>query len=1230
MRLTDLFEVSYIQRIQNTFAGATKVTTVIVDDEGAMVTAPSNWTHFCKLFSREGDSEEVCRQNIQAMVAENLKTGNTCIAQCPHTGLGTAAVPLFLDGEYLGSWLFGQMTMCEADGDALANAGIGKADAAAMLGELPDMTKEEFVRIQAFLETLSGLVLRLGAGARNMREKNAELTALSEKLAASGNALRHFLDAAAVAMFVCDCQSGEILLANESFCHLAGLTMPRVVGRMCNDIMGIDEHGLCTPCTEEEGAQEETWSYFNLQFNMWLRCTRRQFTWVDGRRVQLVTQADITEEHEMQQALLRAAYCDRNTGLPNAEKLELDLAGAERPLARDEQFLVCFNLQTMDAFHSVYGRSAGIQLLRTITAWAQGCNFEYSTLYRAEGYTFCLLLEHSGRGPAENIARYIARRFAQPWMLCIDGQEVSYFCTANFSLVCLSDNTQPGDILDLVDRTLLHAGKTGELFVHDVLTDEKTRQHMHLQMLLKNCIRNGMQGFDVHYQPIVDAATGVWKGLEALCRWDCPDRGDISPAVFIPETEQLGLVGTLGNWVLETAVAQCKRHRLDELSGFFLAVNISPLQMMDGQFATRVLAVLKQHAFAGEKLCLEVTESVEMEFDSFTISVIAQLRAAGIKLALDDFGTGYSSFNNLKHIPADYLKTERSFILDIEEDPTLQYYYYVMGEMAHANGKAMIAEGVETAQQLEVVHACGADFVQGYYFSRPLAAAQLPAQFARFTKADETLVRREPGKLDINRWLSGRSAYVTTPRMFRILNQCMELLLSDRPFEEALQEVLKTVGSQLHVRRAVACVHVEGTHYRRLAQWCAEEMAEGGTAATSGDAEGLVALLRSDGMLVAPDITKLPPELYDLLYPTGAAAAVVMPVWDKTHLAGFIGFDDASLREWTAAEVLQLWYVCLLLAGNVKTMALQRKGEERLQFMREVLNHSGLQVFVSDPETDKVLWANEALKNHLGAKRVPQGSKCYKAVRGLTKRCPHCKKDELMAKPDLPLAQEYHDEKWDRTLLLQHSTIAWEGGKTVHVEYCMDITEYTKLQKQLARTQALDFATGVLNRTATLQAATELLHRANSEGRRLCVAVVEVPEQKQLGQKFWYATCDGVLQCVAAAINENIRCTDVAGRIADNEMVVLFPSCTRMLAEKHLVQAQSLLAKVLLPNQERAIHFRYGLAENIEIPYRTGDTYFQELFALAKKRMHWFSTRSESSVIEYEKVRFGTLEENQP
>jgi EAL domain-containing protein (putative c-di-GMP-specific phosphodiesterase class I) len=256
--------------------------------------------------------------------------------------------------------------------------------------------------------------------------------------------------------------------------------------------------------------------------------------------------------------------------------------------------------------------------------------------------------------------------------------------------------------------------------VFDQAMHTKVVERLKLETDLRRALER--REFQVHYQPIVELQTRQIAGFEALVRWEHPERGMIPPGVFIPLAEETGLILPLGLWVLRAACSQLHdwQDRAPELAGLIMSVNLSSKQLAQPDLVERLDQVLQETGLAPQHLKLEITESVIMEHPNSAAEILRQIKNRGIQLSLDDFGTGYSSLSYLHRFPIDTLKVDRSFVnrIDVEDgDPVI---VQTIVALAHNLRMQVVAEGVETAGQVERLKTMGCQFAQGYYFSRPV------------------------------------------------------------------------------------------------------------------------------------------------------------------------------------------------------------------------------------------------------------------------------------------------------------------------------------------------------------------------------------------------------------------------------------------------------------------------------------------------------------------------------
>ena len=431
-------------------------------------------------------------------------------------------------------------------------------------------------------------------------------------------------------------------------------------------------------------------------------------------------------------SLERKGEVDATTGLfAHGKCLQvLDrLLAHERPSGG----ILLLGLDDFSRINSLNDHSFGNGVLRQFAQTLQRLLPENASTFRFDGDEIAVVLDEADRGAMEDLYRAV-HAFANRQQ-AIDG--VPYFCTVSGGIAMVGEDGTTG--LDLVKHAesaleeSKHRGKNTVSFFSSAMSEEKLRR-LELSDRLQASVVDGMRGFSVHYQPLVDAGTLGIAGAEALLRWSADEFGSVSPAEFIPVLESYGLIGTVGRWVLEQAVGQCAawdRIRPD----FIMNVNISYLQLLETDFVPFVERLLAQAGVEPSRIVLEMTESYFVTDLEALRATFDQLRAIGIRLAMDDFGTGYSSLGLLSQSPADIVKIDRLFIKNIHVESFNRAFIDAVIDLCHSVDIEVTVEGVEERTELDTVRAIGADSVQGFLVSRPLPAGQFEE---RFLGADAT------------------------------------------------------------------------------------------------------------------------------------------------------------------------------------------------------------------------------------------------------------------------------------------------------------------------------------------------------------------------------------------------------------------------------------------------------------------------------------------------------------
>ena len=443
---------------------------------------------------------------------------------------------------------------------------------------------------------------------------------------------------------------------------------------------------------------------------------------VVNQRVRRVIDANRAERHVHQ-----LAYNDTLTGLPNRLLFVDHLNRAiDRSLSRNSTLAVLFlDLDRFKFINDTLGHEAGDQLLTVMAQRLKGCVRADDCVARLGGDEFTVLLDElPNPGVAASVAQNICRTVSAP--LVIAGQEVVMTASIGISLYP-DDGRDVSSLLRHADTAMYRAKQHGSDFCYYESTMESVISD---RLKLENDLRRALERDEitVFYQPVIDTVSGEIAGVEALVRWLHPEQGIISPADFIPVAEETGLILPLGERVLRSACVQAKAWLDNGLSRLHVAVNLSAKQLEQPDLRDIVLRALSDSGLPPSALVLEITESVLMARAAESIDLLRDLRSLGIHLSIDDFGTGYSSLSYLKHLPANTLKIDRSFIQDIPQDEDAVAIVTGILALAHSLRMNVVAEGVETVAQQETLARLKCDQLQGYLFSKPLPAEVIETQ----------------------------------------------------------------------------------------------------------------------------------------------------------------------------------------------------------------------------------------------------------------------------------------------------------------------------------------------------------------------------------------------------------------------------------------------------------------------------------------------------------------------
>jgi len=434
---------------------------------------------------------------------------------------------------------------------------------------------------------------------------------------------------------------------------------------------------------------------------------------------------DITDRRRAEERVEFQAYHDMLTGLPNRlllrDRLSVAMAHAQR---RRQHLAVMFlDLDHFKLINDTLGHSTGDRLLQDLAQRLGGCVRQDDTVARVGGDEFTLLFPGLGRGlDAVRMAQKILKSIAQPFFL--DGHELDVTASVGIAIYP-EDGKDAESLMSNADGAMYRAKDLGrnnyQLWTSGM--NSRALERMALEGRLRRALER--EEFVLHYQPIADLRSGAIVGMEALIRWQHPERGLVGPDTFIPVAEDCRLIIPIGEWVLAEACRQLRRWHDAGFTGLRIAVNLSARQFQQQDLALIVERALLDTQIPAQHLELEITESVAMQSAEWTASVLRALQRMGVRISIDDFGTGQSSLSYLKHFPLTTLKIDRAFVKDIRVNPDGEAIVRAVIALAHILKLRVVAEGVETAEQIAFLKEAECEEIQGYVYSRPAPADEL-------------------------------------------------------------------------------------------------------------------------------------------------------------------------------------------------------------------------------------------------------------------------------------------------------------------------------------------------------------------------------------------------------------------------------------------------------------------------------------------------------------------------
>ena len=561
-------------------------------------------------------------------------------------------------------------------------------------------------------------------------QNTAQMRVTNNSLLSSYEVLKDILNNIGSGIIVCDRNSAAILFSNKVAAE--SKEIQNAIKECIQELMSSEEYKSYLDrkkAYDEDDGTDYVKPYirpiekYSAESGLWFEIRFTNLVWIDGSEVIVCTASDITQKKKSQQKIEFQAHNDFLTGLYNRMKCESDLKKIIKQSIKDgvKGALMFIDLDDFKHINDGLGHQYGDVLLQQIAAGLQSIVGLRGKCYRMGGDEFVAIVMPDMFSELERIANKVKDMFNKPWYL----METEYFCTMSMGIAVFPDDSKDvHEIIRLADIAMYESkknGKNGYTF-YDSCSKLNTARRLDIENSMRQAVTSGIEEFVVFYQPVVDVRTGECSSCEALVRWDSKALGFMGPGDFIPLAEYLGLITSIGDYVLEEACRQCRYWNEHGIPDFHINVNLSVVQLLQKDVAETVARILKKTGVNPKNIVLEITESFAINDMDRVLDIIKGIKELGPRIALDDFGTGYSSLNYIKQLPLDIIKVDKTFIDDIVEDEYAQAFIKLIVELSDTIDTDIIVEGVENEAQLNILKELGVDYIQGFYYGKPVPA----------------------------------------------------------------------------------------------------------------------------------------------------------------------------------------------------------------------------------------------------------------------------------------------------------------------------------------------------------------------------------------------------------------------------------------------------------------------------------------------------------------------------
>lgn len=760
IRFSELVDVADLQALMDSFNRVIGIANAIIDVDGGVITR-SGWQDVCAKYHRVNAATcSRCMESDTSLLESMLQGAPFAVYGCLN-GLVDTAARIIVDGQHVANVFTGQFFTAPPDLEFFRKQahefGFDEKSYLEAVEKVPVIPNERVEAITQFYANFARVLAtngldrqrqqeaernlaqlnqyladRIQERTEELSEKNRQLLLDDEALRASQSSLEALFEnmssGAVVYRASPDGQDFVLAAVNRASEHIEHMSREDMIGRSAQELFpAIVEYGLFDVLKRvwQSGVAE----HFPLSFYKDGRISGWRENYVyklpSGEIVAIYD--DVTARKQAEEQVVRLAHYDVLTGLPN-RTLFLDRLGLEIRKSNRSGCALTLLYIDLDQFKEVndtLGHHVGDALLVDAAQRIVACVRETDTVARLGGDEFTVILaELADSRRVNNLAESIIQTLNDPFTL---GGETIYISASVGITSYPTDATDVDSLLMNADQAMYvakNAGRNRYSYFTNAL-QEKALIRLQLMKDLRSAIVN--RQFHVHFQPIVELATGYVYKAEALIRWQHPLRGMVNPIEFIPLAEETGLINEIGDWVFKESVRWAKRWNELTPKGFQVSVNKSPVQFLSEINYDDWLEHMNKIGLAGTSIVVEITEGLLLNAGASVTNKLLKFRDAGIQVAIDDFGTGYSALSYLKKFDIDYLKIDQSFIRNLATDRSDLALSEAIIVMAHKLGLKVIAEGVETTEQRDLLSRAGCDYAQGYLFSRAMPPEEFEA-----------------------------------------------------------------------------------------------------------------------------------------------------------------------------------------------------------------------------------------------------------------------------------------------------------------------------------------------------------------------------------------------------------------------------------------------------------------------------------------------------------------------